>query len=673
MARAHTVLLTLISGYALAQTLPGCLEVTSRPNNSPICSKCMATYYLSNGACLKQNVPRCRVFISQTNKCKECLKNYVLENGICTKANDVLNCALTYTWLGITKCTHCKAGYYLDSMSSCKAQDVANCGVHANNQNLCLECKEGMYMNAAKVCVAQTVANCAMYHVNTNICKECKPKHALISLACVAQNVANCEEYNDGSTTCKTCKDTHVAVNGLCVLKVANCKEHKATGCQLCDPGYYLLNNGQCALQNVADCNTYEPNKNVCIECKFYFILKDNMCKKGPENCLETTDDKLSCVVCSKNHVLTPAKMCTPGSIAGCKDYITNLNECDKCEPGLVLITNPSHKCSEDIIVNCKDYKDNGDCEKCKPGHYLSDDSKSCPPQDIANCQTHVENSSACELCAEGYFAVDPSTCEKIVANCETFTENTNDCELCKKDYYMVDAKTCSAVSVANCMTYTPNTNDCVLCKAEHYLTNPQTCTPGTVLGCQIYETAADVCVTCKENHIQDTNLNTCTLVVANCLLIEKNACRQCEIIYRPGDDNNQTCVEHRKVQLEMEVTDGNWLFLDYHPTFSTNTALGVATNPGDEGRFIRLLDHSGVRFKIIAGETNISLDDLGLFEWSGWQDPYTFHWDAATPDVFFLQCNFDNDFLNTWSTKGGKDITNARPVRRTWYDPPAR
>ncbi len=146
-----------------------------------------------------------------------------------------------------------------------------------------------------------------------------------------------CSKCN--GSKCTTCINTYPDSTGKCVevpsLKVPNCYRHLQNGmCQICDPGYYLAQNFQCAQSRVANC-LYPRDIDICTVCIKGIRLANDVCnessKCGRPNC-DTCFENDNCYDCADGYYLTYDGNCArySNSLKNCRyaDINGNCNIC---------------------------------------------------------------------------------------------------------------------------------------------------------------------------------------------------------------------------------------------------------------------------------------------------------------------------------------------------------
>ena len=216
--------------------------------------------------------------------------------------------------------------------------------------------------------------------------------------------------------------------------------------CTKCEPGCYLVNNGE-SCDCIEGCTTVN-NENKCIKCEDGYTPNEsqNQCEiiSEIENCISQEKGKNECKKCKNHYVLsTDKKQCKECddeddtrqcdvTIKGCNivKLINNQIICYDCQTGLDLTTNKD-QCTENglykasngqsidrnsEIPHCINYKTQTVCSLCLTGYYLINgkcyecpepyakgegDGKICFLKHL-NCQDY-DNKGNCIQCNDGY------------------------------------------------------------------------------------------------------------------------------------------------------------------------------------------------------------------------------------------------------------------------------
>jgi len=332
-----------------------------------------------------------------------------------------------------------------------------------------------------------------VYANNVNVCSLCNPKYYLTPTGCALQNIANCQTYLINLNTCS-----------------------------ICASGYFLQNN-VCVAQNIPDCSVYEANQNVCKTCREGFYLFDGLCPaQFVAQCQVYELGVNACKTCNQYYRLLNGQ-CILIAVAGCRFYQGSTNFCVTCLPGYRL-DSVNNVCILQPIENCSNQNDQG-CLVCDINFYTN--GFSCLPQFIDNCITYVTNYNICTFCFPGYYLSNGLCAPQYSPFCIDFEPNSNVCIGCEANYivqnggcvlsggqtncqfianglcvtcipgYYVNATGfCQAQSLPNCNAYVPNKNECDQCVDGFILMNGM-CAVGTAIpGCKVYSslTACDLC-----------------------------------------------------------------------------------------------------------------------------------------------------------------------------------
>ncbi|KAL4503394.1 hypothetical protein ABPG72_001000 [Tetrahymena utriculariae] len=159
-----------------------------------------------------------------------------------------------------------------------------------------------------------------------------------------------------------------------------------------------------------------------CTECISGYYLKQKMCQKCSEKCLECDQDSNQCIKCNKQTYLINNK-CQESCPLG---YYQNQNEqtCDQC------------------IQNCSACSAKNTCDLCQDGYFNSEQQicvKQCNQNLYGNPIT-----KKCQLkCSDQYFANKATMlCEKCDPNCLTCSESSTNCTSCPLNTYQINQDT---------------------------------------------------------------------------------------------------------------------------------------------------------------------------------------------------------------------------------------
>lgn len=572
------------------------------------------------------------------------------------------------------KCVKCDTGYKVED-GVCIAISLPNCAIASPFTHTCSFCDIKFYLSAGQ-CLPQSVANCELNHPNINRCKECKTGYAVTTVGtCAAQAVANCKEHMPNRQQCTECNPNFVLVNGACKAKPANCVDNDTKGmCIECKPGYYL-DKGACVAQNIDNCMTYEEQKNLCTECKSGFALTKNMCVPPPANCVKPNSSGFTCDTCAPGFYLEKlTRQCKAGTVTDCKKYKTNTDTCLKCNEPKIIIT-ADNKCSDKLIQGCIGYSATLTCDTCAINRYPSANGASCPLQSIANCQGYKRNKNECVNCGPKSIFVDPFTCVlQDVDKCVTYVDKSSDCAICETGYYLDpnNAQSCLPQNVDGCITYNDNVNTCQTCDLGKFPSGDpvgSSCDNQSLPNCLTYTPNENTCTGCDYDYLVNPSKQCDSHSLPMCMRTLNGVCRQCNLDHMPSDETNSTCVLHNAFQLELQMPDGSWVFLDYTGTGGVYPTFSNPADPGLLGRYIKITIE-GTHYKLATGDDThfFSDEDDGTTAWNCCNhDAVIVQLDPINPDHWYFESNWVGGFLREWGILGDNDITLARPIRRTY------
>lgn len=269
----------------------------------------------------------------------------------------------------------------LHILSGCK---IENCDICINkNPDACSICHQG-------------------YFLKNQTCSTCP----IGCLTCTSKFVCS---------KCNTSKNYYLDSNYTCSLCQNNCKKCNQYGnCEICDDGYYLLNNSssiinsasnpicQPCLSNCKKC-TYNTS---CIACKDYFLLDsiNNKCISCINSNCDSCNVDGKCRNCKTGYFLDTNNICSKCTISNCKECSKD-GKCKSCETGFFL----SHadtlckKCSEfdEYCISCTA---DGLCNSCRGPSYLDHSfSNSLSMRTCKRCYsgTYVKEGNLCGLCTD--------------------------------------------------------------------------------------------------------------------------------------------------------------------------------------------------------------------------------------------------------------------------------
>ena len=511
------------SGYEVLNGLcvltPVNCQTYSPVNGVLTCTICNRNYYLNSNTCVLQSIPNCMTYQANANICTACMGNFILQNNACVAPAAIPNCAVQ---TGST-CSTCNLNYYL-SNNSCVLQNIANCMTYQPNVNICTACMANFILQS-NACVAPAVIpNCSVQTGST--CTTCAFGFYLFNNACFAQNIANCMTYQSNANVCTVCMANFVLQNNACVAPavIPNCATQVGSTCNTCSFGFYLSAN-TCITQNIANCATYTPNQNVCIQCLVNFNLQNNVCVAPTviPNCSNQVGS--NCFACQGGFFLMN-NMCMAQTVSFCINYQDNSNTCSACQFGFIL-NSAANTCDPDQNTNCLTVVNATFCSLCYFGFYSRNGV--CTPQNVVGCIQYNDNSNFCNLCAFSFFLRSNGTCgQQNDPNCLIYQFNSGLCDTCNNGFYNNNG-VCAIQNIANCLYAEPNLNSCNTCNTGFYPSGSQ-CLAQSLPNCLLYNSNANTCILCNEGF--DVANDLCVVVdtsVANCATYNTvNRCTAC-------------------------------------------------------------------------------------------------------------------------------------------------
>jgi hypothetical protein len=587
---------TLRNGQCVGQNIPNCLTYVS---NSSLCAQCQPGYILSANQTVcspANNIPNCQ---QQTNgTCLVCNTGFYLTNNACV-AQNIPFCSVYQANFNL--CLTCQTGYYVIN-GQCFPQSVNNCDVYEPNTNTCLACVP-TYSLVNFRCVQDTdVPNCVQYHSDNITCTQCASGFVLNTATnqCVAITIPNCA--NQTSNLCVSCVDGFYTNGTACLTQnVTDCLVHvpNFNQCSVCDSGFFLTNN-TCTLQNIPNCALYQTNQNVCLACASGYVLQANSCvpDQSVPGCLFYQNGTNICTQCMPGFALNSANnTCVANEIENCLNQV--LNNCTLCD---INYFTTGATCQPQDVPNCLTFVINENlCTFCDFGFYLVNGA--CFPQNVPNCLEYAPNTNECVECATDYIEVN-GTCvyNAPIPNCDVADGQV--CVTCSFGYYLTPTGTCALQNVTNCNVYVPNQNNCSAC-ADNFLNVLGVCVPGIVIpncgfysdlitcavcdfgfylstnaclpqdipNCYTYTPNVNVCAFCFDDFLPDvngvcqySNLQFCDI------LIDSNTCSMCIDGYILV---NGVCFDRNSINLNCIE------FADSSQTFCLVCALNYYLNAG--------------------------------------------------------------------------------------------
>lgn len=268
--------------------------------NSPSCSLCKQTFFLSNGVCIPFP-PNC---INFTNICVGCQGNFKLVSGRCIDP-------YCQTINPITRsCQICVTNYKLNTYGVCKFMDP-NCQSF-NETGDCVKCVMGYNIRASlQYCVYQDL-NCLKFDNTTGNCDMCKPFYSYNSQVQLCIPLPENCQAADFSGRCSSCMSGYVLVSNytcLFITPIPNCQiisKDDFSKCVLCTNGSYADNSGICRSLPVF-CAVYDTVNNQCQQCNDNGLMKIGTCVD--KNC-QIFDELGSCLACIPSYQFNSFGQC---------------------------------------------------------------------------------------------------------------------------------------------------------------------------------------------------------------------------------------------------------------------------------------------------------------------------------------------------------------------------
>lgn len=477
------------------KTITNCIDYdkTVTSQSAVICTQCDVGFSLSadKKTCTdntptnpKYLIPQCKRY--DTNKsCLLCNDNYMLksvgtnangQNTYCfeKKHNDP-NCAevdsTVFASTGAMVCKTCNkiSGAFAypavlgTGIKTCMPiAQRANCAVQNSgafaNDYICLQCDNNLYyLDIDLICQKRLnlVKSCEVYKIDEDVCQ--KEKTTTTDVVVSSNSLPVDVQRLIASPPVKLDTDMIVDFKGW----IMGCKIYADSAtCYSCYPPKYLNPQGveyntKCKTVNrpIAHCSWYAEDGETCLECDFFYLLKDNQCiLKTAQNCLEY-EDADTCKSCPSRYPIidedgncgvdpnNPWCLEYDNSIPGLLSY-----ECDICMEN--YYPNDSGICTRvnDPIKACKYYWSDRVCKQCEESYYLRYDGKFC---DI--------NPSFDEMCVEFSYGTE--------------------CSVCEFGYYLVNGKCVACPSAQGCAyCNSTNTTQCLMCKFGYDMNSKGEC-----------------------------------------------------------------------------------------------------------------------------------------------------------------------------------------------------
>lgn len=344
----------LQKGECHSAALDGCAELDGRAA-TPVCARCEAQRYASDGACIvRRNLfARCRRYATAADACEVCESGLLLtpDGGGCLSIP--VHCEETSFTAGTgggyqASCVRCSRGFRLrpgqasSINQACATGSVLGCGIYEPNdsEEVCAECENGWFLEAGGVCSRQP-------------------------------SIPGCSEFG-GAGECVACEAGYrlFALGGSCrpASLVAGCRVYVSPGeCGECEEGYFLsaLSSGGVAAPGSACFSILQPgclrsdDGRVCLLCEPGLDLIDDGCVGASTSAIENCDNLRSgadgqqptqcegCKVgtapfdsteftCSNATAVASSLWLSLPPVPGCMAYVPG-EGCAMCQPGLFV------------------------------------------------------------------------------------------------------------------------------------------------------------------------------------------------------------------------------------------------------------------------------------------------------------------------------------------------
>jgi hypothetical protein len=386
-------------------------------DDSGNCVTCYAGYDITNGSCLFSNSNTegpsdagCKTWSWTEKVCKECSTKWAFNaNGLCVPVSDLCR---EHDTAGL--CTACFKGYEVKDGAcvlslSTPVSDVG-CKIWDWDNNKCLSCSTNWFVSANGQCA--TVSDlCKSFDASTGQCLSCYEGYDLESGACVfsPSNTASpadagCKTWAKG--VCTACSSNWAFnTNNVCTPVSDLCKTSEGLACTSCFNGY-ILEDGTCkfsplnsAAPSDVGCKTWDWNKQVCLECSYFWVFNAGKCVPVSDLCKTYDGVTGGCLTCYKGYDLVNAScVLSQSRLAptdlGCAEWNWDSQICLACSQNWFLANGTCHT----VSPYCKTHNTDGACTSCYSGYGLSNGQ--CSPVSTL-CKTSDE--SGCVTCYKGY------------------------------------------------------------------------------------------------------------------------------------------------------------------------------------------------------------------------------------------------------------------------------
>ena len=414
----------------LITPIEGC-HFYDNSTNKIICEKCDPSKYLKNNKCIerkKTNIHGCLIYSNFSERCQKCEKNHIL-------SIDTSEC--------IAKIPGCKRNQIIE-------KDHVHINTHDFYALECKKCDDKLYLKSFNKCVHGSIINCLVYETGANVCQKCIEGYYLDSkkLCRIRENfIQFCDIYHDNfSSSCYKCNSSSIKFNlkGGCRKgkELKNCFEYENYDfCGKCEKNYQLNQNGSCDLiPEIENCE--EKDKDLCIQCKENFLLKNGKCEEFDsmlninckDNNLNGLNSEFKCNSCNQftvpfnfNKNFICKKITEHHDIKYCLKYkiLNSQKTCEMCDLNLILSSNKKKclkKCNYDetIIISEINFTN-----EINISNY-----KICKKIDLYGCEeasNQINNPKKyiCGKCKKGYYPIESCSSELSYYN---FSIKTPEC-----------------------------------------------------------------------------------------------------------------------------------------------------------------------------------------------------------------------------------------------------
>ena len=508
-------------------------------SNATTCTKCNDEFYLADSSTCTAvtKVTNCKTYTTNANSCSECLASHYLSGGACTEraeaTKSINKCKTLNTQAD--ECSACDTNYSLTvdkkacfaDITKCKATKQTQGANAAANNHTCTECDTDYYVKDSKECVLRNFPTCKEFDSFTvNTCKTCQPKHERkSSTSCVLNTTpVGCTAWTENTATCSVCNPV----------------------------SHYKDGSNNCVAKSITDCATYtnstsEAKCEACVSAKKPAGDAASCVANVLAGCA-TTDGKGKCVTCNASHTMAHDKLTCyswTGKVENCELGLSDTSKCDKCMSDYFKANDTTCTIRTDAKskLNCKEKSLTTDaCTSCNVGRYLNNGV--CDNNTATNCKEKSTATNKCKECNTGYYADTLSGDRTCTLNsntkCKTKSLSDNLCSECTVETHFQSraASTfdCTARTKTNCNKtggFNQTEDKCTKCNQGEYLKVDACVAVTSVKNCKTYETSSDDCNTCNDGFYLHANKKQCNLFpdgIKNCAAYSnRKTCTYCD------------------------------------------------------------------------------------------------------------------------------------------------